>query len=144
MFSSLLIWLAAFWEALIITAAPNDGKCYNPNRDQGVDFLPCYPEAEVSPCCLQGDSCLSNGLCQSSANGTLTPYFTGQCTDFTWSSPSVCPEICNNNKTRQVCSHDAKLSGYMTQLTYTLQRNANFKFPLSMPCCHGNPLCTSC
>ena len=104
MHSSLPVWLVVFRTAWIIKAAPNGGKCYEWNGDQIHNQSPCTPEARACSCCRLGDSCLSNGRCR---NETLTPYFTGGCTDSTWNSPSVCPEICNNNKIRQVSSHDA-------------------------------------
>ena len=28
-----------------------------------TDYVPCYPNADVSHCCLTGEACLANGLC---------------------------------------------------------------------------------
>lgn len=102
MHSSCLVSLIVFLPAWIVTAAPNNGICYNTNGVQDGSSLPCDPKAAVSFCCQFGDMCLSNGLCEPSGNQSqyYTPYFTGLCTDYTWNSPPTCLEICNNNKYR--------------------------------------------
>ena len=102
MHSLCLISLVVFLPAWIVTAAPNNGICYNANGVQDGISLPCDPKAAVSSCCHFGDICYSNGLCVSSGNQSqyYTAYFTGQCTDYTWNSPSTCLEICNNDKSR--------------------------------------------
>ena len=107
----LFVSRTVFLVAGVVTAGPNRGKCYNTDQVQVGNSLPCNPEAEVSFCCAFGDICLSNGLCEPSGNLSQydTPYFTSTCTDYSWNSPSDCPEICNNNKTRQVKFSDVAL-----------------------------------
>ena len=73
--------------------------CFDRNQAQRQAALPCNPNADVSACCDEGNLCLSNGLCQPNStqpNGGLTPFYTGYCTDSSWSS-SQCLNICNNN-----------------------------------------------
>ena len=126
MHSSLLISLVIFPAAWVVTAASNNGKCYNVDQIQDGGHLPCDPEAEVSFCCAFGNICLSNGLCEPGSNLSqyITPYFTSLCTDYSWSSPSTCPEIRNNNKTRQVDCYDV--------VPVSWKGNTNLLFSLSM------------
>ncbi len=101
LFVSLILYLTAW----VVKAAPNNGICYNADQIQVDSWLPCDPEADVSSCCGFSTICLSNGLCEPSGNQSqnTTPYlFTSLCTDYSWDSPSTCPKICNNNKTRHV------------------------------------------
>ena len=116
--SLLLVLLVVFGTASFVTAALNNGICYNINRIQEPSYLVCNPEAEVSSCCSSGATCLSNGLCEFS-NITVSTYWTGTCTDYLWNSPSTCPEICNNDKIRQVASHhDVLLEGIIQHIFY--------------------------
>ena len=131
--SSLLVLLVVFWTASFVTAASNNGICYNKNRVQEPTRLACNPEAEVSSCCPSGDICLSNGICQNSTSN-ITPYWTGTCTDYMWNSPSACPEICNNANIRQVASLPDVLSECIIQHMFHLQR-ARLIFKLTLVCC---------
>lgn len=113
MYLSILISLTVFRTTWVVTAAPNDGICYDIDGDQttGPFDLVCDSEAEVSFCCSPNMTCFSNGLC--GANLTqfpedLTPYYTSKCTDSSWNS-SACPKICNNNETRQVTFYNVVL-----------------------------------
>lgn len=128
--SSLLISLVLFLATWFVTAAPNNGICYNTDQIQDGGYLPCDPEAEVSFCCKPGDICLSKGLCEPSVNTSSydTPYFTSLCTDYSWNSPSTCLEICNNNPSRQVISYDVVLLKRVIQY----KGNANIQCSLSM------------
>ena len=117
--SSLLVLLVVFWTASFVTAAPNSGICYNKNKIQDPTQRACNPDAEVSSCCQSGSICFSNGLCQIDAKG-ITPYWTGTCTDYTWNSPSACPEVCNNDNIRQVASHHDVLSECIIQHMFDL------------------------
>lgn len=130
---SLYIRLVIFWAAWAVTAAPNNGKCFDSDQVQSGDYVPCDPKAEVSSCCVLGDICLSNGLCRATRPGVLTPYFTGLCTDYLWNAPSTCLEICNHNTTRQVAFHDAILSERI--IPYSFDReNALLIFDLHLVC----------
>ena len=104
MYSLFITSMTVYWTFVAVTAAPNGGACYDSDGIQNNDSFPCDSEAETTFCCAAGYICLSNGLCQPASNlsAYITPYFTSDCTDYSWNSPSACPEICNNNKTRQV------------------------------------------
>ena len=126
--SSLLVLLLVFWTASFVTAAPNNGICYNKNMVQDPSQIACNPEAEASLCCSSDCFCLSNGLCQSKTPTQV--YWTGTCTDYLWNSPSECPEVCNNDKTRQVASYyDVLLERIIPRM---LNGKANFQISLSM------------
>ena len=61
--------------------------------------LPCNPQAEVSTCCGFTETCYSNGLCAPGPglpNWGPNPYYTGYCTDRSWSNGTACPSVCNN------------------------------------------------
>lgn len=94
------------------------GICYDSNRVQDPNFLPCDSEAETSFCCAGDGICLSNGLCKPVVDQSYTPYYTSECTDYAWNAPSTCPEICNN-KTRQVELHDIQLLIDLEERTLT-------------------------
>ena len=130
---SLDIQLVIFCAAWVVTAAPNNGKCFNSDQVQNGNYAPCDPKAEVSSCCLFGDSCLSNGLCKSSRQSGLELFYTGFCTDYFWNTPSTCPEVCDHNKTRQVAFHDAVLSERIIPYSFN-RENALLIFNLLLVC----------
>lgn len=103
MHPSFLVLLVVFRTAWVVTAAPNDGMCYNEDQVQAISSAgaPCDSEAEVSICCGFGSICLSNGLCETINSTQQSSFFTDDCTDNSWKS-STCPKICNNNRIRQV------------------------------------------
>ena len=96
LFVFLVLIFMATW---VVTNALNNGTCYNTNYIQDVEYSPCIPDAEVSSCCVVGDICLSNGLCESGNSSGMTPYSTGLCTEYYWDSPATCFEMCDHNKT---------------------------------------------
>ncbi|KAF2192695.1 hypothetical protein K469DRAFT_717276 [Zopfia rhizophila CBS 207.26] len=68
--------------------------CYFPNGGVSSLDTACNPNALVSVCCYQGQSCLSNGLCVSDPhNETLARVHRGTCTDKNWRSGN-CPRRC--------------------------------------------------
>lgn len=116
---SFLILLVVFQTAWVVTAAPNNGICYNIDQVQAVSSAgaPCDSEAEVSVCCEVGSICLSNGLCETINQTQQSSFFTGDCTDSSWNS-STCPKICNNNRTRQVTFYDIALLKRIIQFNF--------------------------
>ena len=106
MHSPLVASMTVFWTIWTATAASNGGICFDSNHVQDTTSFPCDSEAETSFCCAGNDICLSNGLCKPVVDQGYTPYYTSDCTDYSWNAPSTCLEICNNNKTRQVELHD--------------------------------------
>ena len=102
---SLLIYFGTTW---FIIAASNNGVCYDIDEVQTSD-LACDSEAEVSVCCGFGFTCLTNGLCETyNQTDSWTGFWTGGCTDVTWTS-SVCPKMCNNDNYRQANFHSVVL-----------------------------------
>lgn len=70
--------------------------CYSPNGDIVAGDVPCFPSADVSPCCGAGWDCWGNGaLCvQPKENSqVVNGHRRGSCTDVTWQS-SLCPQVC--------------------------------------------------
>lgn len=71
--------------------------CYYPSGRQSPSDIPCRDDTPHTPCCGQGYVCLSNGLCQATAEELKKPgvneYARGSCTDKTWQS-SGCPLYC--------------------------------------------------
>ena len=83
----------------IMAASSSKRTCYGSDEAVFSGAIPCNPQAEVSNCCLFTDICYSNGLCApgpGQTNWGPTPYYTGYCTDRSWSNGTACPHICNN------------------------------------------------
>jgi hypothetical protein len=78
-------------------------SCYFVNGQTAPDHTPCFPDREISPCCLMNqdnpDVCLESGLCLS-FGGTL--YQSG-CTDET-SAYSNCTHFCPDGMSTQKTS----------------------------------------
>jgi hypothetical protein len=95
---SILSFLLA-WRCQADTHDNGHRQCYLPSG--GVSFgATCHHEQEVSSCCGFGWTCLSNGLCQSSAGNERnyrSKMFRPSCTDHTWTSPN-CTQICRGRK----------------------------------------------
>ncbi|KAF1969864.1 hypothetical protein BU23DRAFT_651749 [Bimuria novae-zelandiae CBS 107.79] len=67
------------------------GECYYPDGTVAPGLVPCNEGAEVSHCCRDADTCLTNGLCFSSGLGSILRR---GCTDKGWNQ-TECPNICN-------------------------------------------------
>ena len=83
----------------IMASPSSEWTCYNSDKEISAGAIPCNPQAEISNCCGFTDICYSNGLCAPGPglnDADATPYFTGYCTDRTWSNATACPQICNN------------------------------------------------
>lgn len=90
------VWTVAlvlFASTHIINVAAS--TCYNRNGNAVTKniiddpFFPCRTDTETTHCCAQRETCLSNGLCFVSNDGSLN---TGACTDQGWGSP--CTTFC--------------------------------------------------
>ena len=82
-----------------MTTLSSNETCYSSSDAVATGAVPCNPQAESSTCCMPTDICYSNGLCAPGPglpNGGDTPYYTGSCTDRSWSNDTDCPSICNN------------------------------------------------
>src|SRR3569833_658850 len=73
-----------------------DHSCYFPNGNlaSGNSWTTCQSnydgDAGAAPCCSQGDSCLSNGLCQQ-PNKLV---YRGACSESSWGDDVGCPTYC--------------------------------------------------
>ena len=102
--------------------ATSSGKltCYGTNGAVESGAIPCDSQAKISTCCPYTDICYSNGLCAigpgQPTNGGQTPYYTGFCTDRTWSNGTTCPSICNNQPggefRHSTCALISRYSGF--------------------------------
>jgi len=74
----------------------NSANCYNVDgilQDADLNWRPCNPNAEISPCCNKDDYCLDNGLCLNA--GSSKNLFTVQgCTDPKCGAP--CQKYCSS------------------------------------------------
>lgn len=114
--------------------------CYNPDGTEttSTSFTPCFPSANVTHCCDNGQTCLSNGLCLGKVREgifLLTAQLlklnqgemamnTGLCTDSTWQADS-CFSYCPKPRRLHTLS--------------TVYRCSNNKW-----CCSGGTNTTSC
>ncbi|MCJ1398409.1 hypothetical protein MMC11_001607 [Xylographa trunciseda] len=96
LFPTLLLLLSSLPTAAAAAAA-SSSICYAADGVQS-DNLPCYPDQTDSTCCMPGFKCISNGLCAPGPNitGAITPFYVGDCTDPTWSSPECLTECANS------------------------------------------------
>lgn len=94
--------------------------CYDLNQVQDQTTLPCNPDVENGPCCPFGWVCLSNGLCEPSAElkknnsaAYVTDFYTEfGCTDPTYNAEN-CLNICDKNPKRWVtCESDFGMPCY--------------------------------
>lgn len=78
--------------------------CFGPPNDVGSDKPVAWPvsgqvpcgDGPVESCCILGDRCLSNGVCQIlpvADDGASPLYYGSYCTDPTFSSPE-CAQNC--------------------------------------------------
>ena len=65
--------------------------CYWPNGDTDGSYVQC---PDTLSCCLEGESCLSNGLCFGARFGVL---YRGACADKSWPI-AECPRACYTGK----------------------------------------------
>ncbi|OJJ47381.1 hypothetical protein ASPZODRAFT_1947697 [Penicilliopsis zonata CBS 506.65] len=117
---------------LLLLASTSSATCYYPNGDTDASYRQC-PDSLA--CCLEGESCLSNGLCFTGNFGIL---YRGLCADTTWpiaDCPRACyTEIsdgwanlfqCNDSTTLLTCSHEietqsaCKAANALGTYTYT-------------------------
>ncbi|KAF4974478.1 hypothetical protein FZEAL_8616 [Fusarium zealandicum] len=72
--------------------------CYDRSNNENLDLFQCDsdPDGDLKSCCGRGDSCASNGLCVTSSNDTLTPYFINGCAEEDWSDPT-CLRQCDDS-----------------------------------------------
>ncbi|KAL6228907.1 hypothetical protein BDW75DRAFT_123496 [Aspergillus navahoensis] len=68
----------------------NTSRCAWPDGTV-ADLVPCSPDAERTACCIQGETCLTSGLCY----GTVGLPYRGACKGG-WDDPSICPNVCND------------------------------------------------
>ena len=80
-----------------LTAAASSSICYASDGVQSANFA-CNPSQPNSTCCMPGFECISNGLCAPGPNitGAITPFYVGDCTDPTWSSPTCLKECADS------------------------------------------------
>lgn len=75
---------------LALTNASGIRQCWYPDGvTPAAQHVPCYTSGE-SHCCLEGMTCLSNGLCMNAGSGVFSR---DSCTDPTWSA-AICPTLC--------------------------------------------------
>lgn len=77
---------------LKVASTMSSPTCYFPDGVVDVESIACDPSAPVSSCCLPGDNCMSNGLCNNGGTD-LTSIVRNSCTDSSWASLS-CPQYC--------------------------------------------------
>ncbi|MCJ1384982.1 hypothetical protein MMC17_008100 [Xylographa soralifera] len=94
--ASLLLLLLLRLSSLVAVASSS--ICYASDGVQS-DNIPCNPDQINSTCCMPGFYCISNGLCAPGLNitDTFTPFYVGDCTDPTWSSPECLKECAYSN-----------------------------------------------
>lgn len=85
---------------LLIIQSVQAASCYTVNGEEYTDssFVPCEPDAEVSPCCAsnkgtRSDICMSSGLCYAQDGDNRGLIYMNGCTDNTGLSTD-CPHIC--------------------------------------------------
>ncbi|MCJ1433409.1 hypothetical protein MMC27_002769 [Xylographa pallens] len=80
-----------------LASAASSSICYASDGVQSANF-PCNPDQTDSACCMPGFECISNGLCAPGPNitGTITPFYVGDCTDPTFSSPECLKECADS------------------------------------------------
>ncbi|GKU01249.1 unnamed protein product [Fusarium langsethiae] len=71
-------------------------SCFGEDRNEVLDKFPCDPSGKIKSCCARSDACASNGLCVSSSDDVLSPYFISGCTDENWDDPTCITE-CQGN-----------------------------------------------
>ena len=84
---------------LLTTGSQNaiaNATCWSIGGYQDDNWLVCDPDAEVSGCCVAGNTCYSNGLCgarpEDYPNQTLfTPFYLNGCTDSSFDDPACAP-----------------------------------------------------
>jgi hypothetical protein len=82
----LLSWFIPF--LLASTTVADTSSCYYPNGDTDKNYKKCLGDSLA--CCLEGESCFSNGLWLTANFGIL---YRGLCADKTWPI-SKCPRVC--------------------------------------------------
>ena len=82
----LLSWLITFLFISITIA--DDSTCYYPNGLAEETYKKCPGDSLA--CCLEGESCLSNGLCFTANYGII---YRGLCADDSWPL-AKCPRVC--------------------------------------------------
>ena len=65
---AVLLWALAFYLRIAVTQA-QDRTCYWPDGSSTTEAIPC--SGGDSQCCMNGDGCLSNGLCYSGYDGVV-------------------------------------------------------------------------
>ncbi|MCJ1391372.1 hypothetical protein MMC18_004236 [Xylographa bjoerkii] len=85
------------FSSLATAATSSSSICYAADGIQSANFA-CNPGQTDSTCCMPGFECISNGLCAPGPNitGAITPFYVGDCTDPTWSSPECLKECADS------------------------------------------------
>lgn len=87
-------WLRIFFSLRVLSAVTAASTCVwidnTPTEAGNRTLLPCYPNAPISPCCFEGDSCLSGGACY--GGGGLS--YRGACTGASNYGSSQCLAHC--------------------------------------------------
>ena len=94
----LLRFLGIAWFSSSVPRAIGTQPCWLPNGSSAPTSLPCNSTQTESACCMNGMTCLSNGVCQlnqdlTDTNWPIGTMWRGSCTDRSWQS-SDCPLFC--------------------------------------------------
>ena len=89
-FSWILCVYYVFPDRFVVSALDTSSQCFYSNGQSAISDRPCNIEGDVSFCCGEGWSCLSNGLCQAPNDGE---YAQGSCTDANFPE-LACLELC--------------------------------------------------
>jgi hypothetical protein len=84
---ALILLLLGLGAAISTVKADSDSTCYWPNGKETGDKYSQCPGSKN--CCVNGEACLSNGLCFRPKDMTL---YRGGCSDSSW--PSECTGAC--------------------------------------------------
>ena len=78
---------------LLLLATVHAQNCTWIDGTPAIGYKPCNPIAEASSCCLEGEACLTSGLCY----GSLGLVYRGACLGG-W-HVGECPDFCVDSKT---------------------------------------------
>ena len=73
-----------------VAALLTSSDCRWPDGTDANGRIPCSPDAERSPCCLESEVCLENNLCF----GGIGLIYRSACAGG-WGDDETCPDFCN-------------------------------------------------
>lgn len=125
-----LLRIPAVWLSLLACAVIAQ-TCYYPNGQvaTGYTWVPCRSTGgTASSCCIpsEGDTCMSNGLC----NWVGHYYFRGACTDQTWKDGS-CAQVCQGDSPSSWVQLQKCTSGLYCCGSSSCCNNANAQFAVN-------------